>query len=163
MVSSCGRSSSPLLLHLVGPSRKSFCYFLLLVCDSLIHIMSAEEVVTQQRQQQKYEDDGSRGSWMPLIVVLVLLLFRWLAYGTSTIPVRFRRFYNMRVRNIIRCETMIHYPRGVVIHHRTCEGSLFIYLFFLLSFLIRLDVLVSCEHLMSLFLFLFLRGRSLTV
>ena len=43
------------------------------------------------------DEESQQGSWTPLIVVLVVLLFRWLAYGTSDVPVRFRLFYSMQV------------------------------------------------------------------
>jgi hypothetical protein len=43
-------------------------------------------------------EEHTQGSWAPLLLVLVLLLLRWFAYETSSIPVRVRRFYNMQVR-----------------------------------------------------------------
>ena len=56
--------------------------------------------------EEEQEQEESQGSWMPLVVLLVLLLVRWLAYGTSNIPVRFRRFYNMQVRTVSVCWLM---------------------------------------------------------
>ncbi|CAB9529261.1 expressed unknown protein [Seminavis robusta] len=38
----------------------------------------------------------SEGSWIPLIVILVLVFLRWLAYGTGSVPIRFRRWYNIQ-------------------------------------------------------------------
>lgn len=40
----------------------------------------------------------SEGSWLPLAVVVLLIVIRWLCVGTSKVPVRFRRFFHMQVR-----------------------------------------------------------------
>jgi hypothetical protein len=48
-------------------------------------------------------DESSHGSWTPLILVCALLLLRWLAYGQGNTPVRFRRWYNMKVSSRQAC------------------------------------------------------------
>ena len=48
-------------------------------------------------------DETSHGSWIPLFIVCSLLLLRWLAYGQGNTPVRFRRWYNMKVRTVLAC------------------------------------------------------------
>jgi hypothetical protein len=49
-------------------------------------------------------DEPKQGSWTPLIIVFALLLLRWLADGQGNTPIRFRRWYNMKVRtrNIVQ-------------------------------------------------------------
>jgi len=57
------------------------------------------------------------GSWWPLVVIVLLLVVRWLAFGQGNTPVQFRRWYNMQVRfclvllfffNRTREECMVH-------------------------------------------------------
>lgn len=39
---------------------------------------------------------ASSGSWMPMILVVVLILAKWLGAGTDDVPLRFRRWYGMQ-------------------------------------------------------------------
>jgi hypothetical protein len=50
-------------------------------------------------------EGGSGGSWLPLVVIIVLLCVRWAAYGQGNTPVRIRRWYNLQVRR--RTDSMI--------------------------------------------------------
>jgi hypothetical protein len=43
-------------------------------------------------------EEGSSGSWLPLVVIFTLLFFRWAAYGQGNVPIRMRRWYNLQVR-----------------------------------------------------------------
>jgi hypothetical protein len=43
------------------------------------------------------EEDTQQGSWTPMIIVLLLVLIRWIVFGQgSIVPVRVRRWYNMK-------------------------------------------------------------------
>ena len=41
-------------------------------------------------------DEPEAGSWTPLAIALILMIFYWLAFSQSGTPVRFRRWYNMQ-------------------------------------------------------------------
>jgi hypothetical protein len=48
---------------------------------------------------QEGMEEGSGGSWLPLVVIFVVLFFRWAAYGQGNVPIRMRRWYNLQVGN----------------------------------------------------------------
>jgi hypothetical protein len=48
---------------------------------------------------QERMEEGSGGSWLPLVVIFVVLFFRWAAYGQGNVPIRMRRWYNLQVGN----------------------------------------------------------------
>jgi hypothetical protein len=48
--------------------------------------------MSKDTQQQE------KGSWLPLIALIVMFVIRWLVYGQGNIPIRFQRCYNMQVR-----------------------------------------------------------------
>jgi hypothetical protein len=47
---------------------------------------------------QEGMEEGSSGSWLPLVAIFVVLFFRWAAYGQGNVPIRIRRWYNLQVR-----------------------------------------------------------------
>jgi hypothetical protein len=51
----------------------------------------------------------SRGSWIPLLFVLILLLLRWIFYGEGKFPIQIRRWYNLKV-----CGGVVKYTNLVV-------------------------------------------------
>jgi hypothetical protein len=43
------------------------------------------------------DEETPQGSWTPMIIVLLLVLIRWIVFGQgSIVPVRVRRWYNMK-------------------------------------------------------------------
>lgn len=40
------------------------------------------------------EQQPEEGSWIPFIIIVILLGARWLVYGQGGIPLKFRRFFN---------------------------------------------------------------------
>jgi hypothetical protein len=49
------------------------------------------------------EEETPQGSWTPMIIVLLLVLIRWIVFGQgSIVPVRVRRWYNMKVRRCMQ-------------------------------------------------------------
>jgi uncharacterized membrane protein YdbT with pleckstrin-like domain len=53
---------------------------------------------TMAASDQEGMEEGSSGSWLPLLVIFVALFFRWAAYGQGNVPIRMRRWYNLQVR-----------------------------------------------------------------
>eukprot|EP00527_Entomoneis_sp_CCMP2396_P007140 CAMPEP_0198144326 /NCGR_PEP_ID=MMETSP1443-20131203/14541_1 /TAXON_ID=186043 /ORGANISM="Entomoneis sp., Strain CCMP2396" /LENGTH=82 /DNA_ID=CAMNT_0043807697 /DNA_START=68 /DNA_END=316 /DNA_ORIENTATION=- len=51
-----------------------------------------------EENNQALEASSSSGSWLPFVVLIVLLILRWLAYGEGNIPVKVRRWYKMQFR-----------------------------------------------------------------
>jgi hypothetical protein len=49
-------------------------------------------------EEEDEEEGTQQGSWTPMIIVLLLVLIRWIVFGQGSIPVRVRRWYNMKVR-----------------------------------------------------------------
>jgi hypothetical protein len=46
---------------------------------------------------EEEEEETPQGSWTPMIIVLLLVLIRWIVFGQgSIVPVRVRRWYNMK-------------------------------------------------------------------
>jgi hypothetical protein len=45
---------------------------------------------------QEGMEEGSSGSWLPLVVIFAVLFFRWAAHGQGNVPMR--RWYNLQVR-----------------------------------------------------------------
>lgn len=49
-----------------------------------------------------FEDSGNaiedhQGSWLPSLVVVIILIIRWFVVGTGNIPVRVRKWVNSKV------------------------------------------------------------------
>jgi len=47
-------------------------------------------------EEEDEEEGTQQGSWTPMIIVLLLVLIRWIVFGQGSIPVRVRRWYNMK-------------------------------------------------------------------
>ena len=42
-------------------------------------------------------DTQQGGSWIPFIVLAILIVFRWIYYGEGSYPIRIRRWYKLKV------------------------------------------------------------------
>lgn len=42
-------------------------------------------------------ESATTGSWLPLVLIFVLLLLRWVFYGEGDAPVRLRRWIQLQV------------------------------------------------------------------
>ena len=60
-----------------------------------------EHKETKQNMTNDDNNNNNEGSWTPLLCISIFILLWWISYSQSTKAIRVRRWYSMKVRNVV--------------------------------------------------------------